>query len=371
MSKIRVLIIDDAVVVRRIVSDVLSADPDIEVVGTAANGKIGLAKLSQVNPDIVTMDVEMPEMDGPTTLRELRKVNRKIPVIMFSTLTSRGATAALDCLAAGANDYVTKPANVGSVATAMQRIRDELIPKLKGLCGRHAEAKPAAATASTAAYRPRPTGPRSTHRGPIEAVVIGVSTGGPNALAEVIPALPADLGVPVLIVQHMPPVFTKVLADRLNAKSALRVKEAERGDVIQPNTVYIAPGDFHLTVGRHGTTVAASLNQEMPENSCRPAADVLMRSVAATYGSATLGLVLTGMGQDGMRGCQAIHDAGGAVFIQDEASSVVWGMAGAVARQGLADAQLPLAEVANEIARRVRASRGHSTSPTRPNATAA
>lgn len=366
MSKIRVLIIDDAVVIRRIVSDVLGGDPDIEVVGTAANGKIGLAKIPQVNPDLVTMDVEMPEMDGLATLRELRKTNRKLPVIMFSTLTGRGASATLDALAAGANDYVTKPANVGSVATAMQRIRDELIPKIKSLTNKAIPAATQSKTLNRTAAAPATVAKpvfraaQATRTGVVNAVVIGVSTGGPNALADVIPALPGDLGVPVLIVQHMPPVFTRVLAERLDQKSALRVKEAEHGDVIEPNTVYLAPGDFHLAVSRSGTGCVVQVNQGLPENSCRPAADVLMRTAAATWGANTLGVVLTGMGQDGLRGAQDIHDAGGQVFVQDEETSVVWGMAGTVAHHGLADKQVPLNEVAAEIVRRVNAGRARS-----------
>lgn len=347
MSKIRVLIVDDAVVVRRIVSDVLAGDPEIEVVGTAANGKIALSKIPQVNPDLVTLDMEMPEMDGIATLRELRKVYRKLPVIMFSTLTSRGAAATLEALSCGANDYVTKPANVGSVATAMARIREELIPKIKALC---AKSMPAPASASTT---PKVVAPRSTIPVAIEAVAIAVSTGGPNALAEVIPALPGDLPVPVLIVQHMPPVFTRVLAERLDGKSAISVKEAEEGDVIEPGVVYIAPGDYHAAVERVGTKPIIRLNQNVPENSCRPAADVLMRTAAAVYGSATLGVVLTGMGADGFRGSQAICEAGGRVFVQDEATSIVWGMPGVVARHELADVQVPLGEVAAEITRRV------------------
>lgn len=361
MSKIRVLIVDDAVVIRRIVSDVLASDPDIEVVGTAANGKIAMAKISQVNPDLVTLDMEMPEMDGIATLHELRKLHRKLPVIMFSTLTSRGAGATLEALACGANDYVTKPANVGSVAMAMQRIRDELIPKIKALCAKTALAPAAvAAIARPASSEASPFGASKQAQAGVEAVAIGISTGGPNALAEVIPALPGDLGVPVFIVQHMPPVFTRVLADRLNQKSALHVKEAEDGEAIEPGTVYIAPGDYHLTIVRVGTKMVAKLNQESPENSCRPAADVLMRSVATAYGSATLGVVMTGMGQDGLHGARAIREAGGSLFVQDEATSVVWGMPGFVAKHGLAESQIPLSKVAEEITRRVAMNRSAS-----------
>jgi two-component system chemotaxis response regulator CheB len=354
MSKIRVLIVDDAVVIRRIVTDVLGADPEIEVAGTAANGKIALAKIPQINPDLITLDVEMPEMDGITTVREIRKLYPRLPIIMFSTLTSRGASAAFDALAAGANDYVTKPANVGSVAAAMTRIREELIPKIKALCG-STPAPPAqkisrpAETSSLGTIRPIVR----TAASRVEVVVIGVSTGGPNALAEVIPALPGDLPVPILIVQHMPPVFTRVLAERLNQKAHLTVKEAEDGETILPGKVYIAPGDYHMTLERSTLHRKIRLNQDIPENSCRPAVDVLFRSAALAEGPATLGVILTGMGQDGLRGSQAIQEARGRIIAQDEATSVVWGMPGFIARAGLAEQLVPLNGIAAAITRRV------------------
>lgn len=351
MSKIRVLIVDDAVVVRRIVTDVLSGDAGIEVAGAAANGKIALARIPQLKPDILTLDMEMPDMDGIQTLRAVRKEYPKLPVIMFSTLTERGAAATIEAIEAGANDYVTKPANVGSVGTAKTRIREELIPKIYALCSRH----PAAMLrpASTTIVPPKPIlRPRQAH-GQLGVVVIGVSTGGPNALAEVIPQLPADLPVAVLIVQHMPPLFTKALADRLNQASKIRVREAQNGDVAVAGNAYIAPGNFHLMVERSGGEYALKLNQDPPENSCRPAVDVLFRSAATAFGAGTLGVVLTGMGQDGLHGCQIIHDAGGRIIVQDEATSVVWGMPGFVARAGLAEQQIPLKEIASNIARRI------------------
>jgi two-component system chemotaxis response regulator CheB len=226
---IRVLVVDDSVVIRKILTDALAADPDVAVVGTAANGRIALGKLEALAPDLVTLDVEMPEMDGLTTLREIRKVRPKLPVIMFSTLTARGASATLDALSAGASDYVTKPANVGSVTMAMARIREELIPKIKALCcGGGGHPSPRGARGTTAGSPGTGStaitaGPvllarASSGRLPVEVVVIGISTGGPNALAAIAPGLPADLPVPVLIVQHMPPVFTRLLAERLSAK---------------------------------------------------------------------------------------------------------------------------------------------------------
>ena len=355
MSKIRVLVVDDSVVVRRIVSDALSADPELEVVGTAANGRIGLAKISQLHPDVVTLDVEMPEMDGLETLDAIRKIYPKLPVIMFSTLTLRGGETTLDALAHGASDYVTKPANVGSVGAAQQSLRDQLIPKIKGLCGKSAPAQPVLLPRATRVDPPSSI-PRRTplNSPPVDVVAIGVSTGGPNALSKLLPAIPGDFPLPIVIVQHMPPMFTKLLADRLNAQSEIEIHEAVDGQTVLPGQAYLAPGDFHMVVKRQLTRVVLSLQQEPPENSCRPAVDVLFRSVVDVYGSGTLGVILTGMGQDGLRGCAQIRELGGQVLAQDETSSVVWGMPGSVARAGLANQILPLAQVASEIVKRVK-----------------
>jgi two-component system chemotaxis response regulator CheB len=343
MPKLRVLIVDDAVVVRRILTEALSAEPDIEV-STAANGRIALAKIPQYNPDIITLDMEMPEMDGLTTLKELRKLYPRLPVIMFSTLTERGAAATLDALAAGANDYVTKPANVGSVAIAFARIKGDLVPKIKALCGRH--------EAPVIELRPaRPIAPVPVSTQAIGMVAIGVSTGGPNALSAMLPLLPKNLPVPVVIVQHMPTLFTKLLADRLAGQCAMGVKEGASGMSVSPGQIYIAPGGCHMVLSRLGTNVVIGTNMEPPQNSCRPAVDVLFRSVASIYGGRTLGVILTGMGSDGLRGCELIRDAGGDVIVQDEATSVVWGMPGYVAKAGLARKVIPLSEIAGEIVR--------------------
>ena len=349
MSKIRVLIVDDSVVVRRIVSDVLTADPDLEVVGTAANGKIGLAKIPQVNPDVITLDIEMPEMDGLEALKAIRKTYPRLPVIMFSTLTLRGGATTLEALSLGASDYVTKPANVGSVAAAQQSLRDQLIPKIKGLCGKAETIKTA-----TRADRPSPA-PRSSSSGSsqVDVVAIGVSTGGPNALSELLPAIPANFPVPIVIVQHMPPMFTKLLADRLNGQCKITVHEGIDGEPVLPGQAHVAPGDFHMIVKRQATRVVVGVNQEPAENSSRPAVDVLFRSVVKIYGAGTLGVILTGMGQDGLRGCELIREVGGQVLAQDEASSVVWGMPGCVIRAGLANQVLPLNQLAAEIGKRV------------------
>ncbi len=342
MSKIRVLIVDDSVIVRRGVGDELARDPDLEVVGTAANGKIALAKLTQLSPDIVILDVEMPEMDGLEMLRELRKTHRKLPVIMFSSLTELGAATTLEALALGASDYFAKPSNAGGLDASLKVIREELIPSIKALC----RSDPLVSQYPKVVQRP-------LSKGNVEVVVIGTSTGGPNALAEVFSRLPASFPVPILIVQHMPPMFTKLLAERMASQYPLRFHEAAPGDALRAGNCWIAPGGYHLTVARVGTEVRIQTNQNPPENSCRPAADVLFHSVAATFGAGTLGVVLTGMGRDGLRGCEAIRDAGGQVIAQDEATSVVWGMPGFVVRAGLADRVLPLSLIPGEITRRV------------------
>ncbi len=362
MPPIRVLIVDDAVVVRRMLSDALSSDPGIEVVGTAANGEIALAKIPELNPDLITLDIDMPEMDGLETLAEVRRRFPQIVVIMFSTLTERGAGATLDALALGARDYVTKPSNVGKVEVAMGRIRDELIPKIKVLCYVSRRSPRAAGRISSPAIdvairqpsdaRSHPSR-RTARLAPVQAVVIGVSSGGPNSLDAVLPALPADFPVPIVIVQHMPALFTRLLADRLSAKSLVEVMEAANGTSLAPGTVWIAPGGLHTIVRRRGTTVLLDTNDDPPVNSCRPSVDLLFESAANVYGAGTLGVVLTGMGQDGLQGCNRIRQAGGQILTQDEQSSVVWGMPGHVTRAGLADEVLPLHAMTGEIVGRV------------------
>lgn len=355
MSKIRVLLVDDSVVIRRMLTDVLSSDADIEVMGTASNGKLALQKLALGLPDLVVMDVEMPVLSGLETLPELRRLYPKLPVIMFSTLTTRGGQATLDALSLGASDYVAKPANMGSVGESIEKIKAELLPKIKALggAGTGVAAKGAARPPVMASRgAPATARPRNTVASRVDVVVIGVSTGGPNALQQIVPKLPANLPVPVLMVQHMPALFTQLLAERLDAASPLKVVEATSGMTVSPGTVYIAPGDFHMIPERSGTNVVVRLNQNPPENSCRPAADPMFRAAAEIWGPATLAVVLTGMGQDGCLGAGEIVAAGGQCFAQDEATSVVWGMPGFVTRAGHADKNVGLTNVADEIVRR-------------------
>ena len=353
MNPIRVMVVDDSVVVRKIVTDVLSADPDIDVVGTAVNGKIALAKLEQLKPELITMDIEMPEMNGIEAVRAIRagqggKAHSRVPIVMFSTLTERGASATLDALAAGANEYVTKPANVGSVSQSMESVREQLIPKIKALTGRPVTLGPAATPPPPP---PRAAAPRTGPGKKPGVLVIGSSTGGPEALAQVLPKLPANLPVPVLVVQHMPPVFTRQFAQRLDRLSPLRVVEAADGSPLVPGTVHLAPGDHHLVVRTSARGQHTGLNQGPPENFCRPAVDPLFRSVVTAYDGAVLAVVLTGMGSDGRNGAAEIRAAGGTVVVQDQASSVVWGMPGAIASAGLADEILPLDRIPDAINR--------------------
>jgi two-component system chemotaxis response regulator CheB len=359
MPPIRVLIVDDSVVVRKVLCDALGTDPAIQVAGTAADGRIGLSKIALLSPDLVTLDVEMPNMTGLEALAEIRKTNPRLPVIMFSTLTERGASTTLDALALGASDYVTKPRNMGSIEVTMARIRQELIPKIKALCPQE---KPRAVVATPVISVPRANvaqrGARSNTR--VDILAIGTSTGGPNALGEVLPMLSKDFPVPIVIVQHMPPLFTRLLAERLNKQSAITIQEGKSGTVLQPGMASIAPGDFHMTVVRDGLQVKLALNQEAPENSCRPAVDVLFRSVAKQFGANVLAVVLTGMGSDGVLGSQIVRERGGEVFVQDEASSVVWGMPGQTAGSGFADEIFSLKSMAREIETRVRKGRSVS-----------
>lgn len=350
MVPIRVLIVDDSAVIRKVICDGLATDASVEVVGTAANGSIALGKIPQVHPDIVTLDIEMPGMNGLETLAEIRKAYPKLPVIMFSTLTERGAAITLDALALGASDYATKPSNTGSLEVTLKQIREQLITKIKALCG--ARVAPGGAPILVVVPKVAPSA-AAVPSARIDLLAIGTSTGGPNALAELIPAIPGDFPVPVVIVQHMPPVFTRLLAGRLNDKSQLTVQEAKAGQVIKAGEAWIAPGDHHMTVERLGTTIRLGLNQEAPENSCRPAVDPMFRSVASSFGPNVLAVVLTGMGYDGVNGSQHIRERGGQVIVQDEASSVVWGMPGQVAAAGFANGVYPLASMAQEIARRV------------------
>jgi len=323
------------------------------VVGTASNGRLALTKFTQLRPDIVLLDIEMPEMNGLETVPEIRKLDRRVPIIMFSTLTERGAEATLEALSLGATDYVTKPSNTDMEST-FHRISDELIPKIKAFC--HVPASlPVLGTRQPVLLPPKVT--LQTRKAPtaatrVHVVAIGVSTGGPEALAKVLPALPANFPVPVVIAQHMPPIFTSLLASRLSAKSSLPVRESRAGEPLVPGCM-----DCSRRLSHGGKR-----RERCGSSSCTPGTTgKLLPSLsgcfiplgcAHIYGARTLAVILTGMGQDGFKSCEELVAAGARVIVQDEATSVVWGMPGFVARAGLAEKILPLDQIGPEILRR-------------------
>jgi two-component system, chemotaxis family, protein-glutamate methylesterase/glutaminase len=353
MATIRVLLVDDSAVVRRLVKTALNRDPDLEVVGTATDGRIALDRLPELQPDVVLLDLEMPVMSGLETLAALRKTYPRLPVIMFSRFTQKGVEATVHALTLGADDYVPKPGDGLEVNLCIEEL---LIPKIKLLANRHRQAPGSSPCPSaSAAGSPIPVSSiaKETRAQRVEIVVIGTSTGGPNALAVLLPAFPADWRVPLVIVQHMPRDFTARLAGRLCEKSRLRVREAAAGELISAAQAWVARGEHHLVVKQDGNKVRLALHQGPPVNGCRPAVDVLFRAAAEVYGSGVLAVVLTGMGQDGLHGCEKVRQAGGQILVQDEASSVIWSMPGAVAKAGLADQVLPLDHLGHEILRRV------------------
>ncbi len=355
MDRIRVLVVDDSFVVRRVVTEELMAQPDIEVAGSAATGRIALEKAAQLDPDMVILDIEMPEMDGLTALSHLRRSHPRTKVIMFSSLTELGAAATLEALSRGASDFFPKPSGAGGLEASRQLIRAELIPAIRAL-GQRPDKR--SRHAPQTVDKPPSGAMRARPAGRIDVVAIGASTGGPNALMELFSGLPADFPAPLLVVQHMPPMFTQMLAERLTKHSKIATVEAQSGMELTPGKAWIAPGDFHLEVVREGYRVRTQIHQAPPENACRPAVDPLFRSVARVFGDHCLAVVLTGMGQDGLRGCETIRAKGGQIVVQDEATSIVWGMPGNVARAGFADQVTPLPKLASEIMRRVSNNRG-------------
>lgn len=356
MSNIRVFLVDDTATVRHILTQILEEDPDIVVVGTASDGRQGLERLQRVDADLLILDVEMPGMGGLEMLKELKVRQPSLPVLVFSSITERGAMVTIEALSLGASDYVPKPAMVGTAAEARDYIKSSLMGKIRALLQR--DSRPAAMPAPARQVSAPPVGqPRIPAR--VDLVVIGASMGGPRALGQLIPALPEDFPVPILIVQHMPAVFTRALAARLDKNTSLTVQECDSASLAEPGQVWLAAGDYHLTVEKNGdTTMVAPLRSE-PVNFCRPAVDILFQAAARSHGANVLAVVMTGMGQDGLDGCRHLAAAGAQILVQDQPTSAVWGMAGSVSRAGLADAQCPLQELAPEILRRV--NRGRPT----------
>ncbi|HTQ06610.1 MAG TPA: chemotaxis-specific protein-glutamate methyltransferase CheB [Polyangiaceae bacterium] len=351
---IGVLIVDDSAVVRKIVSEALTTEGDIVVAGVAPNGRIALERLELLRPDIVLLDLEMPEMDGLATLKVLRERFRDLPVVVFSTMTERGAAVTLDALAAGANDYVCKPSGAANLQASMRVVRGALLEKIRVLVARARDAREVRVSQSAPRPLPPPPPLPEPSNAPIAAVAIGISAGGPAALSAVVPQIPADIGVPIVLVQHMPATFTALLAQRLGAASRIRVLEATHRGRLEAGTLYVAPGDRHLTLGASGTSVLTLLDSGPLENGCRPAVDPLFRSAAQVYGTGLLAVVMTGMGTDGTLGATEVRRSGGHVWAQDQATSTIWGMAGSVVRAGLAERIFRLDDLAGDMARLVR-----------------
>ncbi len=350
-----ILIVDDSVVIRSLLRSVVSTDSRLEIIGSAADGESALRAIESLHPALVLLDVEMPVMDGLATLREMRARRHTMPVIMCSALTQHGATVTIEALASGASDYVAKPTGQSGREAAARALAQELLPKIHALTA-HLQPRPAA-PAAPRTLLPMPAAPQPlAPRVPAKPLVlaVGVSTGGPAALDVLLPQLPQSFPVPVLIVQHMPEMFTRLLAERLSRRCSLGVCEAEEGMPATAGSIYIARGNWHmeaLAAARPGAPATIHLTQDPPENHCRPAVDTLFRSAARVYGSGVLAVVLTGMGYDGLAGSRVILEHGGSVMAQDQATSTVWGMPGAVAQAGLAYKVLPLTAIAPEIMR--------------------
>ncbi len=351
-STIRALVIDDSALYRKFVSSVLEDIPEVEVVGTATDGRIGLKKIQELKPDFITLDLEMPELDGLGLLEELKVLGLELPTIMISSMTATGAEATNRALQLGAFDFVLKPQGKGPDESREQLKRD-LAPKISASLASLRTRQ----NSATRAVDKRDAAPANATKRfvdavkpsvlPPQVVSLGVSTGGPVALNQVIPRLPADFPCPVLVVQHMPPLFTASLAKDLDRVSAVKVVEAVNGMQPQPGQVYIAPGGSQMRVVTRGRTRAIEITDDPPERSCRPSVDYLFRSVAKVYGDRVLGVILTGMGDDGTTGCELLKRSGAKILTQDEASCVVYGMPRSVAEAGLSDKVAPLNTIAD------------------------
>ncbi|NVK17351.1 MAG: chemotaxis response regulator protein-glutamate methylesterase [Methylocystaceae bacterium] len=359
-NPIRVMVVDDSAVVRGLITRMLEAQSDIQVVSSVGNGKMAVDSLARNEVEVVVLDIEMPVMDGLTALPKLLEADKDIRVIMASTLTSRNADISLKALQAGAVDYIPKPSSSRELSGG-QDFGEELVAKVRT----HAETRrkvKGVPSASVSRLRPAPAKPISsllktkeivlrtpTLRERPEIIAIGSSTGGPQALFAVLKGIYGKVNQPIIITQHMPATFTKILAEHINRMTGWTCEEASDGTIIKPGQVYLAPGDYHMVVEGTGPQKTLRLNQDPPENFCRPAVDPMLRSVVAAYGRKVLTVILTGMGSDGLKGGKVVVENGGDLIAQDEATSVVWGMPGAVAQAGICSAVLPLENIASYV----------------------
>ena len=339
--KIRVLVIDDSALVRKTITDTLQMDPEIEVVGVANDPLIAIDKIPKLQPDVLTLDMEMPRMDGLTFLRKLKSENSPIPVVVISSLTQHGSKLALDAMEAGAKEVLAKPDGSSSIGA----LAGKLAYHVKAAAKARRDLSPLPAPQQRHAFRPSSGSPLSPSDRRL--VIIGSSTGGVEALRYILPALPVDLP-PIAVVQHIPAYFSKAVAERINSLSGLEVKEASDNDPLLPGVCLIAPGDYHMMIVKQGN-YRVRLIQTPPVHHCRPAVDVLFRSAAAAAGPHALGVLLTGMGSDGARGLQAIKEAGGRSLAQDEASSVIYGMPRAAVALGVVDRSVSLQSMPQAI----------------------
>lgn len=347
---LRIMVVDDSAVMRGLISRMCGESPAVmEVVATAANGQLAVDRAGKRDIDIVILDIEMPVMDGISALPKLLAIDPRLVVIMASSLTSRNAEISLKALEKGAKDYVPKPSSV-TTANGGQEFKRELLEKIRTLGARYRRS-PALEASAKAAPVVRTPPLRALNMAKPYALAFGSSTGGPTALAQVLKAIQVPSRVPIFITQHMPATFTALLAQNITRETGHACAEARHGDVVVPGRIHLAPGDFHMTISRSGPHGVINLNQNAKENFCRPAVDPMLRSLSDFYQRNLLVVILTGMGQDGLAGSEVVVKAGGSVLAQDEASSVVWGMPGAVARAGLCSAVLPLSDLAGEIQR--------------------
>jgi two-component system, chemotaxis family, protein-glutamate methylesterase/glutaminase len=353
MPNIRVLVVDDSAPMRLAISSLLSEEPDLQVVGMAPNGRVGVDKIAQVHPDVVLLDVEMPVMDGMTALKLMRKDYPSLPIIMFSAVTQKGAVQTLEALALGAGDYVPKPSMQANLDQAMESCKSELVPKIRALCERTARANTKTAAAHVLSPAPRKGFGRA------EVVALVCSTGGPKALEELLPKFPASCPVPIVIVLTMLPIFITTLVENLRRQCAMKVMET--GDA-HPLTagIYFAAGGKHTFVERAGGQVQIRAAEGAPVNFNRPSADILLQSLADVYGGNCMVGILTGSGNNGLKGCADVYARGGEILVQDQASSTVGAAAAAVLEAGLAHSVFPLNEFYDQICKRILATKSSS-----------